>query len=116
MSWFVWKNVADDALENARLEAAGGWAQFWRIVVPANWRFVVGTSLVLLVVCWGELSASHLVLPPGVDTMPRRMLGLLHSGVDDRTAGLTIAIVASTMLFTCAGWGMVNWHRRRNSQ
>ncbi|MEM9411597.1 MAG: hypothetical protein AAGA30_10815, partial [Planctomycetota bacterium] len=88
--------VGTDALENARLEGANSLARLG-MVMRANWLSIASVSFILFAVCFGELSASQLAVPPGIDTIPRRMLGLLHSGVNDRTAGLAIVSVGANI-------------------
>ena len=48
-----------------------------------------------LVLAMGELSASLLVLPPGVTTISVRIFQLLHYGVDDRVAALALSVFAA---------------------
>jgi iron(III) transport system permease protein len=45
----------------------------------------------------GELAATILVLPPGVNTLPITIFGLIHYGVDDQVAGICLVLVG---LFT----------------
>ncbi|MEZ6108306.1 MAG: hypothetical protein R3B96_19955 [Pirellulaceae bacterium] len=42
--------------------------------------------------CWRltDIAATNLVLPPGVDTASRRLLGMVHAGVDDQVAAITL--------------------------
>ena len=49
---------------------------------------------VALAVAWGDLSASILVVPPGVMTLPIRVFGLIHYGVDDQVAGISLCVMA----------------------
>ena len=51
-----------------------------------DWQFVLSV---------GELSASLLVLPPGVTTISVRIFQLLHYGVDDRVAALALSVFAA---------------------
>jgi ABC-type spermidine/putrescine transport system permease subunit II len=43
-----------------------------------------------------------MVLPPGMDTVPRRALGMLHAGVDEMTAALTLVTIGFVILFAIA--------------
>ena len=49
----------------------------------------------------GDLACSILVVPPGVTTVPIRVFGLIHSGVDQQVAG--ICLVAATAYAVLAG-------------
>jgi ABC-type spermidine/putrescine transport system permease subunit II len=58
--------------------------------------------------CFGELSASQIVRPAGMDTVPRKMLGDLHAGVNELTAGITIVTVLVIVGISATGWWVVN--------
>ena len=68
---------------------------------------LVGTLLLTFALSFGELSASQLVLPPGIDTLPRLMLGLLHAGVDEITAAIAILIAATIFVVTLFAYGLI---------
>ena len=64
----------------------------------------------------GELSASLLVLPPGVTTIAVRIFQLLHYGVDDRVAALALSVfvaMAAIAIFTAARSALRNRRRTR---
>jgi len=48
--------------------------------------------------CFAELSATQMVLPPGIDTVPRLALGMLHAGVNESTAALTIVTLLPVLV------------------
>lgn len=50
--------------------------------------------LVALAIVLGDLAASILVVPPGVITLPIRIFGLMHYGVEDQVAGICLVLVA----------------------
>lgn len=114
--WFVLRNTAKDALEHAELEGAGRWNRLLQIGMSGNYLGLMGVFVILFANCFGELSASQLAVPPGIDTIPRRMLGLLHSGVNDHTAGLTIVSVVFFVSLVMAGYLLVYWNTRRTEQ
>ena len=103
LCWFVLRNTATDAQENASLEGASSISNLIRLGVFANAYAFLGIWILTFAYCFGELSASQMVLPPGIDTIPRVTLGLLHSGVDEMTAALTIVTVF--FLFVVSGIG-----------
>lgn len=108
--WFVFRKIAADALEHSAIEGAGVRSQFWRFGVLGNGRALAGCWLITLTFCFGELSATQLVLPPGIDTIPRLMLGLLHAGVDEMTAALTLVSVGVIGLVAGCGWWLICIH------
>lgn len=116
LMWFVLRNTARDVLEHAKLEGAGRWNRLLQIGVGGNYIALLGVFVILFATCFGELSASQLAVPPGIDTIPRRMLGLLHSGVNDRTAGLTIVSVMFFVSLVTIGYALVYWNVRKSKQ
>jgi iron(III) transport system permease protein len=118
--WFVLRSVADDVLDSAACEGAGGWSRFWRIVVPQRWSGLVAAWLAMFALAAGDLACSILVVPPGVTTVPIRVFGLIHAGVDDQVAGICLTVlVAVAAVAAAVGWllqlhtGAVSGRRRR---
>lgn len=111
--WFVFRKVADDALESARVDGAGWWSRLFQFAVAGNRLALAGCWLLTFALCFGELSASQMVLPPGMDTVPRLTLGLLHAGVDEMTAALTIVTVSGIMGVSLIGWLLVRLNHPR---
>ena len=107
--WFVFGKVAEDSLEHANLEGAGELKRFFSLGLAGNWAAVLGCWLITFSVSFGELSASQLVIPPGIDTMPRLMLGLLHAGVDEMTAALTLIMGTMVLTVAAGGWLLISW-------
>jgi len=111
--WFVLRNTARDSLEHAKMEGASSISRLLRIVVAGNKLGLLGVAIIIFAHSFGELSASQLAVPPGMDTVPRRMLGMLHSGVNDHTAGLTIVIVGFTIVLVAIGSVFLRFNRQR---
>lgn len=108
--WFVLRNVDAHSIEHARLEGAGSLARLFRIALASTRPGIFGAALIAFAYSFGELSASQLAVPPGMEPIPRRMLGMLHSGVNDYTAGLTIVIACTTVLLVGLGSFFLKWH------
>jgi iron(III) transport system permease protein len=102
--WFLFRQIARDAVESSYLDGAGEWSQLFRLAIMGKAWALAGCWLASFALCFGELSASQLVLPAGMDTVPRLMLGLLHAGVDEMTAALTIVTVALISIVSCGAW------------
>jgi iron(III) transport system permease protein len=98
--WHALASVPDETLESAAVEGAGWLRRFVFIGLPGRATAVAAAWLVGLVVALGELAATVLVVPPGMPTLSVRIFGLLHYGVDDRVAGICLAIVAIVSLLT----------------
>jgi iron(III) transport system permease protein len=110
--WFVFRKVSSETIDHARLDGAGDWTIFWRFGIGDQLPKLFGCWLVTLAICLGELSASQLVLPPGMDTLPRLMLGLLHAGVEEMTAGITLVLMVLIGILSCIGWKITRWNAK----
>ncbi|NLF71807.1 MAG: iron ABC transporter permease [Candidatus Anammoximicrobium sp.] len=92
--WYVLRSVAEDALDSAACEGAGGWSRFWRVALPQRRAGLAAVWLAVFAAAAGDLACSVLVVPPGVTTVPIRVFGLIHAGVDDQVAGLCLLVFA----------------------
>ena len=88
--YFFISRVAADQMQHATLDGVSDWSQMFHLAVLAHWRSILGAWLLIVAFSFGELSATQMVLPPGMDTVPRLALGMLHAGVNESTAALTI--------------------------
>jgi iron(III) transport system permease protein len=114
--WSQLASVPRDLLEASRSEGAGRLAQLVRIALPLRLPGVAMAGLAAAVIAVGELSATLLVAPPGLTTISMRIFQLLHNGVDDRLAALSLAIIGAIGVVS-AGLGVIAaWGRRRVSQ
>jgi iron(III) transport system permease protein len=86
--------IPQDLLDASRSEAANWGAQLVRIALPMRLPGVLMAAALSLVIAVGELSATILVLPPGVTTVSVRVFQLIHYGVDDRVAALCLSCFA----------------------
>ncbi|MEO8498680.1 MAG: hypothetical protein ABI614_26765, partial [Planctomycetota bacterium] len=93
MLWYAFRTVSDELLESASSEGAGPLARLIRIGLPSRRKALASAWLAAFAVASGDLAASILVVPPGVTTIPVRVFGLLHSGVDDQVAGICLTTV-----------------------
>jgi iron(III) transport system permease protein len=93
VTWFAILSLPSDLLDAAAIDGLGPVAQFRHVVLPLRWPALVVAWLVAFIIATGDLSASILVTPPGMFTVPVRVFGLLHAGVDDQVAGLCLVTV-----------------------
>ena len=98
VSWYALRSLPDEMFETAELDGVTSWACFWYLVVPQRWAALSAAWLAALAVSAGDLAATILTAPPGVTTVPIRVFGLLHAGVDDRAAGICLAVILGTLL------------------
>ena len=110
VSWYALRSVSTDQLDAAATEGAGAWTRFGRIAVAQRVMALLVAWLVGFAVAAGDLTATILVTPPGITTVPIRVFGMLHAGVDDQVAGLCLTTVVATSLLAAAALGLV---RRR---
>ena len=89
--WIGFRTIPQDSLDTARIAGASSWRQLWGIAIPLRFTAIVCTWLCGVILGLGELSASILVVPPGVTTLSIRIFGLVHYGVEDQLAALCLA-------------------------
>ena len=97
--WFLGSQIAIDQQEQATLDGVSSWRQFFSFSLMSQWQANLGAWLLVSAFCFAELSATQMVLPPGMDTVPRLALGMLHAGVNESTAALTIVTLMPVILF-----------------
>jgi len=109
--WYALRGVGEDTLDAATIDGLGSAARLWRVALPQRKAAAGAAWLVAFAVSFGEFSASVLVVPPGVTTLPIRISGLLHYGYEDNVAGICLAMLVGLMPVACA----VGWLARRAS-
>ena len=107
--WHALQTVPKELLESAMIDGAGPLTRLWRIALPMRWPAAAAAWLAALAISLGDLAASILVVPPGVETLSIRIFGLLHYGVEDQVAGICLAMI---LVFAALGWGGVSHWRR----
>ena len=71
-------------LDAAAVDGAGTLGQLCCVAVPCRAAALGLAWIVAFAVALGDLGASVLVLPPGVNTLSLKIFDLLHSGVEDQ--------------------------------
>jgi iron(III) transport system permease protein len=99
--WHSLNTVPADLLEAAALDGAGVWTRLVRIVLPLRWPALAFAWLAAFVVAIGELSATILVVPPGVATLGVRISQLLHFNIQNELAGLCLILMAAAAMLAC---------------
>jgi len=113
ITWFSLRTVSTDVLDAASTDGAGGLRRFFQIALPQR-KLAFGVAwFAAVVIAIGDLSASILVTPPGVSTIPIRVFGLLHAGVDDQVAGLCLTMVGEFVVLAAITITGIVWAENR---
>src|SRR5205085_12508858 len=97
--WHSFSTLDNDVLAAAALDGLSPARVFWRIALPQRWRAVLAAWLAAFAVAAADLAWSHLVTPPGLDLLSRRVFGLVHSGVEEQVAAISLVnIIAYAIL------------------
>lgn len=88
--WYGLRSIPRTIFESAETDGASSLACFWRVALPLLKPSLICSAVVCLAVSVGELSASVLVMPPGVTTVATKILSMIHYGADDQLAGLCL--------------------------
>ncbi len=107
--WVAFRSLSAETLESAELDGAGPVAQFLWIGAPQRRPALALAWLVSFVVASGDLAATILVAPPGVETLPIRIFGLIHAGVDDQVAA--VCLMVALAVITLAAIAHFLWRR-----
>jgi iron(III) transport system permease protein len=92
--WPALRTLPRESLESAALDGHGPGGTVWRVALPLSRRALVAAWCVAFVLGLGELPATNLVQPPGVDTITHRIWTLLHTGVESHLAGVALVMLA----------------------
>ena len=103
-TWSIVSRVPQNQLEHAKTENASALRRGVEFGGRQNARTLFGLWILLGAICFGELSATQMVLPPGIETVPQVTLGKLHAGVDEATAALTILTTGLIVAIAGLGW------------
>jgi iron(III) transport system permease protein len=90
--WHAVQTIPQPMLDSAETEGCGSLGQLVRIVLPQRLPALGVAWLIGLAMALGDLTASSLVVPPGVQTLSIRVFNLVHYGVDDQVAGICLAL------------------------
>ena len=89
--WYGVSTIPKAVTDAASVDGASSLQTLWNIVLPTLWPSLICAGLVGLAVGIGELSASKLVMPPGVTTIATQIFYLIHYGAEDQLAGFCLS-------------------------
>ncbi len=109
--YFLASQASTSERELARIDGIKGIGAIWLLNLRPRWKSHLICTLLVLAISFGELSATQMVLPPGIDTVSRLALGLLHSGVSETVAALTLVSLVP-ILAVAAFTEFLVWHAK----
>jgi iron(III) transport system permease protein len=92
--WHGVRTISQPMLDSAATDGCGFLGQMGRVVLPQRFPVLAMAWLIGLAVAIGDVTASILVVPPGVQTLSIHIFNLLHYGVEDQVAGICLALTA----------------------
>ena len=96
--WGALRSVPEETLEMARLDGAGPLRRLFLVALPQRWPAVVLAWLIAFAIALGDLAATVILVPPGIQTLSIRIFELIHYGVNDALASLCLVLFAVVAL------------------
>ena len=82
-----------------RLDGLTAQQKFWRVKWPTTGPVALAATGVVFALSIGELPATNMVTPPGVEMLSLRLWGLMHTGVESHLSAVVLAcMIAFTMM------------------
>jgi iron(III) transport system permease protein len=106
--WHALRTVPRSLIETAMLDGAGPLRRMW-LAMRQRLSAILLAGIAAAVVALGELAATILVVPPGIEPLSVRVFGLLHYNVLDQVAAITLMLV---LLHSGAAWLLFALARR----
>ncbi len=103
--WHSFATLSHDVLAAAALDGLSPLRVFAKIALPQRWRAVLAAWIIAFAVAAGDLAWCHLVTPPGLDLLQRRVFGLVHSGVEEQVAAISLVVILTYALIA----GLALW-------
>lgn len=100
--WWAFRSLDQDQLDAARVDGGSEVAVLWRVALGQRWPAVAVAWLGSFALAAGDLTASILVIPPGMTTVANQIFLLIHAGVHNQEAGLCLAQAALFTAIACA--------------
>ncbi len=94
LAWVALRDVERRQWQAAALDGASSWKILRSIVVPQILRPCAVVWLLAFSLATGELAATLLVIPPGMETTATRVANLMHTGLREKEAVLCLWHVA----------------------
>lgn len=114
VTFFYWHAMPSQRQlrELASLDGSSWLRTWWKVILPASWPTIVAGLLIGFVLAANDVAASVLVLPAGIDTISRRIFGLLHFGGEDNVAGILLLNLGVVAVLAIAIRLLATWRSR----
>jgi len=93
--WPALRALPREQLDAAAVDGWGPAARAWRVALPLSRRATAAAWASCFVLAVGELPATNLLAPPGVDTISQLIWSLLHTGVESHLAGVALVTLSA---------------------
>lgn len=93
--WTALSSLPREGIDAMLLEGTRGFTLLRHLALPLRYPYFIAAWLVAFMVCSGELSASILVSPPGIETLSVQLFRLLHAGVQDQVASICLMSIVA---------------------
>ena len=111
--WYALRSVPRQTLDAAALDGAGYWGRLWWVALPGRKAALAAGWLIGFAVALGDLAATFLVIPPGLELISRRIFEEIHYGVPGRVAGVTMVLMLTTSTIVLVAVFLIAWDNRR---
>jgi iron(III) transport system permease protein len=106
--WYAFRSLSQAFVEASLLDGAGWIVRAW-LMLRQRLAAVAVAGAAVAVLSLGELSATLLVVPPGIEPLSVRLFSLLHYNVEDQVAAITLMLVS---IHAVVGWLILTIHVR----
>ncbi len=103
--WPAMASLSTSLVEAAKADGASFMSRLFWVIYPNRWAALVAAWMLAFGLSLGELSATALVVPPGTPPLSVRVLSLLHYGVEDQVAALSLFMVLVSSLISLLALG-----------
>jgi iron(III) transport system permease protein len=92
------RTLTQAQIDICRLHGWGAVRTLLFVAIPQRWPIIALCFLFSFSLSTSEVATTLLVYPPGVELASVRMMGMLHSGVDNPLAGLALLLIGAFVL------------------
>ncbi|MCF7972527.1 MAG: SMP-30/gluconolactonase/LRE family protein [Phycisphaerae bacterium] len=104
-----------DLREAAALDGASGLTRWWHVDLPCTWPVLAAVLLLIMMFSLTELSATMVLLPPGVPNFAQRLLNQMHYARDEHVIASCLILVGTFSLLTTVLLGTIRCARTMGS-